>query len=194
MTISMAGANSSSLAVALSVNALNPDRPAAYWFDGKTEQTSGTLADMLATDISGYTNPILKLNKPVGIDLTFSGKNFTLDLNGNTAQSITVSSGNVTVAYSKYGGSASSLIADGGKVILNGGEFGTLTIGASGEVEQNGATVTGSATNNGVLTTNEGVFMAGLTSSKTLTVNNGVFNGTTAITISGIQHSVRAVH
>ena len=186
MTIRMAGTkNPSSLAVALSVNALNPDRPAAYWFDGKTEQTSGTLADMLATDISGYTNPILKLNKPVGIDLTFSGKNFTLDLNGNTAQSITVSSGNVTVAYSKYGGSVSSLIANGGKVILNGGEFGTLTIGASGEVEQNGATVTGSATNNGVLTTNEGVFMAGLTSSKTLTVNNGVFNGTTAITISG---------
>lgn len=185
MTISMAGANPSSLAVALSVNALNPNRPAAYWFDGKTEVTSGTLDEMLATDISGYTNPILKLNKPVGIDLTFSGKNFTLDLNGNTAQSITVSSGNVTVAYSKYGGSASSLIANGGKVILNGGEFGTLTIGANGEVEQNGATVTGSATNNGVLTTNEGVFMAGLTSSKTLTVNNGVFNGTTAITISG---------
>lgn len=185
MTISMAGANSSSLAVALSVNALNPNRPAAYWFDGKNEEASGTLDEMLATNISGYTNPILKLNKPVGIDLTFSGKNFTLDLNGNTAQSITVSSGNVTVAYSKYGGSASSLIANGGKVILNGGEFGTLTIGANGEVEQNGATVTGSATNNGVLTTNEGVFMAGLTSSKTLTVNNGVFNGTTAITISG---------
>ena len=185
MTISMAGANPSSLAVALSVNALNPDRPAAYWFDGKTEVASGTLDEMLATDISSYTNPILKLNKPVGIDLTFSGKNFTLDLNGNTAQSITVSSGNVTVAYSKYGGSASSLIVNGGKVTLNGGEFGTLTIGASGEVEQNGATITGSATNNGVLTTNEGVFMAGLTSSKTLTVNNGVFSGTTAITVSG---------
>ena len=185
MTIRMAGANPSSLAAALSVNALNPDRPAAYWFDGKTEQTSGTLAEMLATDISGYTNPILKLNKPVDNDLTFSGKNFTLDLNGNTAQSITVSSGNVMVAYSKYGGSASSLIADGGKVILNGGELGTLTIGPSGEVEQNGATITGSAINNGILTVNEGIFQTGLTSSKTLTVNNGVFNGTTAITISG---------
>ena len=63
--------------------------------------------------------------------------------------------------------------------------MGTLTIGPSGEVEQNGATITGSAINNGILTVNEGIFQTGLTSSKTLTVNNGVFNGTTAITISG---------
>ncbi len=185
ITVKMAGSNPSSLTIPLSVNALDPDRPEAFWFDGKEEKANGDLSVLLSTDISTYANPILKLNKPVTTDLVFLNKNFTLDMNGNDMQKITVSSGNVTIAYSKYGGSATSLTVNGGKVILNGGMFGSLIIGANGEVEQNGATVTGSATNNGVLTTNEGVFMAGLTSSKTLTVNNGVFNGTTAITISG---------
>ena len=185
MTISMAGDNPSSLNVNLSVIALDPSRPEAYWFDGKTEQTSGNLSDMLAVDISGYSNPILKLNKPVATNLTFSGKDFTLDLNGNTTQAITVSSGNVTIAYSSFGGTATSLTVNGGKAILNGGTFGSLTIGASGTVEQNGATITGTATNNGILTTTDGIFQSGLTSAKTLTLNGGTFNGETAVIISG---------
>jgi hypothetical protein len=185
MTISMAGDNPSMLNVSLSVNVLNPSRPEAYWFDGKTEQTSGNLSDMLAVDISGYSNPILKLNKPVATNLTFSGKDFTLDLNGNTTQAIIVSGGNVTVAYSSFGGTATSLTVNGGKAILNGGTFGSLTIEASGTVEQNGATITGTATNNGILTTIDGIFQSGLTSAKTLTMNGGTFNGETAVIISG---------
>lgn len=185
MTISMAGDNPSVLNVNLSVVALDPSRPEAYWFDGKTEQTSGYLSDMLGVDISGYSNPILKLNKPVAADLTFSEKDFTLDLNGNTTQAITVSSGNVTIAYSSFGGTATSLTVNGGKAILNGGTFGSLTIDASGTVEQNGATITGTATNNGILTTTDGIFQSGLTSTNTLTMNGGTFNGETAVIISG---------
>ncbi len=187
MTISMAGVSPSSLNVNLSVDALNPARPEAFLLEGKDDEDpeSGTLAEILAMDISAYANPILKLNKPVSTDLTFSGKNFTLDLNGNTVQAITVSSGNVAVSYSDFGGSAASLSVNGGKAVLNGGTFGTLTIGASGEVEQNGATINGLATNNGTLTANEGVFNGGLVSSKTLVVNNGSFKGETAITVSG---------
>ena len=99
------------LNVNLSVEVLDPSRPEAFLLDGKDDDSplSGTLAAMLAEDISGYTNPILKLNKPVAVDLTFSDKKFTLDLNGNEAQAITVSSGNVTIAYSKLGGSATLL-------------------------------------------------------------------------------------
>ena len=185
MTISMAGENPSTLNVNMSVNALDPDRAEAFWFDGETEKTSGDLADMLAVDISGYAKPILKLNKPVATDLTFSGKNFTLDLNGNTAQAITISSGNVTIAYSQYGGSATSLIVNGGKAILNGGTFSSLTIGASGTVEQNGATITGEANNSGSLTTTEGTINGGLTSSKTLVLNGGTFKGETAVIVLG---------
>ena len=185
MTISMAGESASTLNVNLSVNALDPGRAEAFWFDGETEKTSGNLSDMLATDISGYTKPILKLNKPVAIDLTFSGKYFTLDLNGNTTHAITVSSGNVTIAYSKYGGEASSLTVNGGKAILNGGTFGSLAISASGTVEQNGATITGAANNAGSLTTTEGTINGGLTSSKTLVINGGTFKGTTAVIVSG---------
>ena len=189
MTISMAGASpsTSTLNVNMSVDALDPARPEAFLLEGKDDASplSGTLAEILATDISGYTNPIVKLNKPVTIDLTFSGKDFTLDLNGNTAQAITVSGGNVTIAYSKYGGSATSLTVNGGKVVLNGGTFGSLTIGASGTVEQNGATITGAANNSGSLTTTEGTINGGLTSSKTLVLNGGTFKGATAVTVSG---------
>ena len=185
MTISMAGDDPSTLNVNLSVNALNPSRPEAYWFDGNTEKTSGTLAAMLAVDISGYAKPVLKLNKTVATNLTFSDKDFTLDLNGNTVQAITVSSGNVTFAFSSFGGSATSLTVNGGKAILNGGTFGSLTVGASGTVEQNGATISGAATNAGSLTTIQGTFNGGLTTSNTLVMNGGTFKGETAVTVSG---------
>ena len=105
--------------------------------------------------------------------------------NGYRITTLNVTNGTVTMVYDKYEGGADAVSVTGGKLILNGGKFGTLTIGANGEVEQNGAAFTAAVTNNGVLTTNEGVFNAGLTSSKTLTVNNGTFKGETAVTISG---------
>lgn len=187
MTISMAGDEPSVLNVNLSVEALDPDRPEALLLDGKDDESpvSGDLSDLLNADISTYSNPIIKLNKPVATNLPFSGKDFTLDLNGNEAQKITVSSGNVTFAYSRFGGTATSLTVNGGKAILNGGTFGSLTIGENGTVEQNGATITGAATNNGTLTTTAGTINGGLTSSKTLTLNGGIFNGETAVTVSG---------
>ena len=185
LTIGMQGAAASVLNISLSVNALNPARPEATWFDGKTEKDFGDLTDMLDVDITSYTNPILRLNRPVLDDLTFSEKDFTLDLNGNSTQAITISSGNVTIAYSKYGGDAISLTVNGGKAILNGGTFGSLTIANGATVEQNGATITGATTNAGTLTTTDGVFQSGLTSTNSLVLNGGEFRGTTAITISG---------
>ena len=108
----------------------------------------------------------------------------TIFTNGYSISSLEVTAGTVTFVYDKYNGGATAVSVTGGKLVLNGGEFRTLNIGTDGEVEQNGATFTGVATNNGILTTNEGLFNAGLTSSKTLTVNNGTFKGETAITIS----------
>lgn len=184
MTIQMAGESPSTLNVSVSVDALDPSRPEAYWFDGKTEKVSGDLSDMLEVNISSYTNPILRINKPVNDDLTFSGKNFTLDLNGNDAGKITVSSGNVTIAYSKFGGEAKTLTANGGKLILNGGWFDKLIIGANGDVEQNGAVI-GDVTNHGKLVTTMGTVENSLESNGTLTLNGGAFYGETAIIISG---------
>ena len=194
MTISMAGANHpSALNVNLSVEVLDPSRPEAFLLEGKDDVAplSGTLAQMLAVDISGYTNPILKLNKPVTIDLTFAGKDFTLDLNGNEAQAITVSSGNVTIAYSKLGGSATTLTVNGGKAILNGGTFNSVTVGASGTLEQNGATITGSGIgilNNGIALITEGTTAGtttGVKSTGTLTVKGGTLTGSYALYVAG---------
>ena len=185
MTISMAGASPSTLNVNLSVNALDPNRPEALWFDGETEMTSGNLSAMLSVDISSYAKPILKLNKQHTDAIALPSKDFTFDLNGNEAGDITIAGGNVTIAYSQYGGSATSLTVSSGKAILNGGTFGSLTIDANGTVEQNGATITGAATNAGSLTTTEGKILGGLTSSKTLALNGGTFKGETAVTVSG---------
>lgn len=185
MTISMAGASPSTLNVNLSVNALDPDRAEAFWFDGETEMTSGDLSDMLEVNISGYAKPILKLNKQHAAAIALPSKDFTFDLNGNEAGDITIAGGNVTIAYSSFGGEAGALTVNGGKAILNGGTFSSLTIGASGTVEQNGATITGAASNAGSLTTTEGTINGGLTSSKTLVMNGGAFKGATAVTVSG---------
>ena len=157
----------------------------AVLYDGKTQMKSGTVAEMLAENTSAYANPIIKLSGDYS-DAVSINKNITFDLNGyKLSNTLTISGGNVTIAYSAFGGSANALNVTGGKAILNGGTFGTLTIGANATVEQNGATITDAATNNGTLTTTNGEFQAGLTSTKTLIVNGGTFNGATAIQVTG---------
>lgn len=199
MTISMAGANPSALNVNLSVEVLDPSRPEAFLLDGKddADPLSGTLAAMLAEDISGYTNPILKLNKPVAVDLTFSDKKFTLDLNGNTAQAITISSDTVTIAYSKLGGSATLLTVNGGKAILNGGSFSSVTVAAGATLEQNGASISGSSigiSNSGTTIITEGTTngtTAGVKSTGTLTVKGGTLTGAFALWVAGGSADVK---
>lgn len=148
----------------------------------KIQQESGALTEVLGHAEAG---DIVKLNgnynKAVSIN-----KTITFDLNGyELSNTLTVAGGNVIIAYSPYGGSASALSVTGGKAILNGGTFGSLIIGASGAVEQNGATITGAATNSGSLTTTDGAFQSGLTSSGALTVNGGTFEGEIAIHVTG---------
>ena len=163
----------------------------AVLYDGKTQMKSGTVAEMLAENTSAYANPIIKLSGDYS-DAVAINKNITFDLNGyKLSNTLTVSGGNVTIAYSAFGGSANALNVTGGKAILNGGTFGTLTIGANATVEQNGATITDAATNNGTLTTTNGEFQAGLTSTKTLIVNGGTFNGATAIQVTGGTASIK---
>ena len=148
----------------------------------KVQQEAGNLTDLLA---NAAADDIIKLNGNYSSAVSIN-KNITFDLNGYTlSNTLTVSGGNVTIAYSAFGGSANALNVTGGKAILNGGSFSSLTIGASGTVEQNGATFTGAATNNGSLTTTDGKFQGGLTSSKTLVVNGGIFNGDIAINVTG---------
>lgn len=147
----------------------------------KVQQEAGDLHDLLTNASAG---DIIKLNGNYESAVNLN-KNITFDLNGFTLNNtLTVSGGNVTIAYSPYGGSATSLSVTGGKAVLNGGTFGSMTIGASGTVEQNGATFTGTATNNGSLTTTDGKFQSSLESSKTLVVNGGTFTGATAINVT----------
>ena len=156
----------------------------ATLYDGKTPTaTTGSLVDMI--DAANNTDKIVVLNKNVETATTINAK-VTVNFNGyNIKNTLIVSGGELTVAYSKYGGGANALSVTGGKVILNGGEFDALTVGASGSVEQNAATFSGASTNGGVLITTEGRFEAGLSSNGTLTIDGGLFEGATAITVSG---------
>lgn len=184
VTVKTAGENPSVLQIPLSVTILDENRPEAILYDGKIEQKRGDLKDLLSENVSTYTNPILQLHRENG-DLNLDGKNLTLDLNGNNVENINITSGNVTIAYSKFGGTAQAVRVNGGKLIFNGGEFTSLHIAKDAAVEQNGATVTGSVTNAGTLTTTEGQMNGGLLSSGTLTINGGSFAGDNAITING---------
>lgn len=183
ITVRMQGENPSTLNIPLSVNALDPNRPNAFLLNDKDTVERGYLKDLMG-HVENYAKPRLILNKDTG-DLALPNKTFTFDLNGNEAGAITIAGGGVTIAYSKFGGSAASLTVNDGKAILNGGTFGSLTIGTNGTLEQNGATVTGTATNSGTLTTTEGVFEEGLSSTGTLILNGGTFKGNPALTISG---------
>lgn len=147
----------------------------------KVKQDEGPLNTLLNNAVA---EDIIKLNGNYTDEVTI-GKDITFDLNGFTlSNTLKVSGGNVTIAYSPYGGSANALSVTGGKAVLIGGTFGSMNI-TGGEVEQNGATITGTATNNGTLTTTDGVFRSGLTSSGTLTINGGEFEGDVAVDITG---------
>lgn len=155
----------------------------ATLYDGKTPTaTSGTLEAMIAA--ANGTDKIVVLNKNYESNLSVNA-NVTLNFNGYTVQDLTVAGGEVTIAYDKYGSNGEAVFVTGGKLILNGGEFSSLQISNGATVEQNGATITGAATNNGTLVAAEGRSEGGLTSAGTLTVNGGAFEGTTAVTVSG---------
>lgn len=161
----------------------------AVLYDGKTQQASGTVAEMLAVNTSSYTNPILKLSGDYNQELAIS-KNLTIDLNGFTlSNTLKVTTGNVTLAHSVYGGTITATTAlnvTGGKLTLSGGTInGAVT--NTGTLELNGAAITGNVTNNGTMTTTDGSIIGQLASSATLTLNGGTFtnNSGVAINITG---------
>lgn len=149
----------------------------------KVLQESGDLSTLLTNAVAG---DIIKLNGDYSSAVEIN-KDITFDLNGYAlSNTLTVSGGNVTLAYSPYGGSANALTVTGGKAVLNGGTTGLLTISSGAIVEQNGATISG-INNNGTLTTTDGIVNGSVTSSGTLTINGGTFTNTSgvAVTVTG---------
>ena len=172
----------------LSARTTGGEEEAIRYNKSKVQQETGNLATLLS---NAAADDIIKLNNDYSGSVSID-KNITFDLNGYTLSNIlTIGGGTVTLAYSPYGGSANALNVTGGKAILNGGTFGSLTIADGATVEQNGATITGTATNNGILITMDGIFQSGLTSTKTLTVNGGTFNGAIAINVTGGSATVK---
>ncbi len=168
--------------VYLSARTTGGEGQAVRYDKNGNEMGRGNLTDMIA---AAAATDVVKLNADYASPVTIN-KNITFNLNGYTlSNTLTVSGGNVTIAYSAFGGSADALNVTGGKAILNGGLFGSLSVVDGATVEQNGATITGAATNEGTLTTTDGVFQSGLTSTKTLIANGGTFSGATAIQVTG---------
>lgn len=170
----------------------------------KVLQESGSLATLLTNAAAG---DIIKLNADYSEYINID-KDITFDLNGYTlSNTLTVGGGNVTLAYSPYGGSANALTITGGKAVLNGGTVGILTVSSGAEAELNGATINGPINSNGTLTTTDGVVNGPLSSVGTLTLNGGTFtnasgvavtvNGGTATiqrgTINGLTYGVEAI-
>lgn len=161
----------------------------AVLFDGNTQMATGTVAEMLAVNTSAYANPIIKLSGDYS-DAVAINKDITFDLNGYTlSNTLTVSGGDVTLAYSPFGGTISSNVSvTDGKLILTGGAItGNVNVSAGATLEQNGAAITGDVTNAGTLTTTDGSITGQLASSGALTLNGGTFtnNSGAAIAITG---------
>ena len=152
----------------------------------KVQQETGDLTDLLS---HAATDDIIKLNGDYS-DAVSINKSITFDLNGYTlSNTLTVSGGNVTMAYSPFGGTISNNVSvTGGKLILTGGAItGNVNISAGATLEQNGAAITGAVTNAGTMTTTDGSIIGQLASSGTLTLNGGTFtnNSGVAVRITG---------
>lgn len=178
-----------SVDIPLTVRKVEATPGTAALYDGKTQKASGTVAEMLAVNTSAYEKPVLKLLGDCSEAITIA-KNLTLDLNGFALNNnLTVSGGDVTIAYSPFGGTISSNVSvTGGKLILTGGTItGNVNVSAGAILEQNGAAITGDVTNAGTLTTTDGSITGQLTSSGALTLNGGTFtnNSGAAIAITG---------
>ena len=157
----------------------------ATLYDGKTPtSTSGTLTAMIAA--ANNTDKIVVLNRNYNVALNVNAK-VAINLNGYIIDNtLTVSGGELTLAYSKYGsGVTGNVNVNAGKLILNGTDFSApVTVNSGATLEQNGATMGKLVTNNGTLIINDGEFQAGITSSGTLTMNGGTIKGATALTIT----------
>ena len=152
----------------------------------KVQQEAGNLTDLLA---NAAADDIIKLNGNYS-DAVAINKNITFDLNGYTlSNTLTISGGNVTIAYSPFGGTISNNVnVTGGKLILTGGAItGNVNVSAGAALEQNGAAITGTVTNAGTMTTTDGSIIGQLASSGTLTLNGGTFtnNSGVAVNITG---------
>lgn len=174
LTIRMAHVNpskASTLNIPLSVDVRPAAEAEATLYDGKTPtETSGTLEAMISA--ANNTDKIVVLNQDYSSALDVDA-NVTIDLNGyDITNTLTVSGGDVSIAYSKFGGQVSSVVVASGKLTLNGG-----TIEASGEsnvvavtvmpgatLVQNGAKITAEASQKGAV----GIYNLG-----TVTINEG---------------------
>ena len=158
----------------------------------KVQQEAGNLTDLLS---HAAADDIIKLNGNYSSAVTIN-KNITFDLNGYTLSgALTVSGGNVTLAYSPFGGAISNNISvTGGKLTLIGGTItGNVNVSAGATLEQNGAAITGTVTNAGTMTTTDGSITGQLASSGTLTLNGGTFtnNNGVAVNITGGKADIK---
>ena len=182
------------MSVYLSARTVVAGAQAIRYNASKVQQETGNLTDLLSHAVA---DDIIKLNGNYSGAVSIN-KNITLDLNGYTlSNTLTVSGGNVTLAYSPYGGTISDDVAmTGGKLALNGGEIsGGVTVNAGATLEQNGAIISGNVNNNGTLTTTDGKCLGYVYSAGTLNVNGGYFKNEMdfdqpAITVTGGTASI----
>ncbi len=149
----------------------------------KVQQEAGDLATLLS---NAAADDIIKLNGNYSDAVTIN-KNITFDLNGYTlSNTLTVSGGNVTLAYSPFGGTISNNVSvTGGKLILTGGAItGNVNVSEGATLEQNGAAITGDVTNAGTMTTTDGSITGQLASSGTLTLNGGTFTNNSGVAVN----------
>lgn len=176
-------------------------------YNGKTLIDDYDFSDLAGLNLSGYANPIVKLNSGYNNAITIN-KSLTLDLNGYNLQvlsgtAITVDGGaTLTLAFSPYGGQIqgiqqqSILVKSGSKAILKGGTIVNNNIGvkveAHAELELNGATVAGNTTaaidNAGTVTTFDGEVIGLVKTSGTFEANGGSFRNVDE-SLAGMNHS-----
>lgn len=176
----------SQMEVTLSARTSSSSNVEAFLYNGQTKiGEGGTVTALLATDVSAYKNPIIRLNKNYEGTIT-TAKKISFDLNGYTLGGLTINNGaDASLAYSSFGGSVTGAVnVTGGKLTLNGGTItNNVAVSAGAELVQNGAVIVGNVSNAGTFITKDGSITGAVTSNGSLLVDGGTFTNNSGISI-----------
>lgn len=156
----------------------------------KVQYAENGSGDLLTLMNAAGEGDIIRLNGDYYASAVSITKNITFDLNGYTLDNtLTTSGSDVVLAYSPYGGTITGTVTVySGKLTMNGGTInGAVSVKSGTELVQNGATINGAVTNNGTMTTTDGIHNSTLTSKGILVVNGGSFTPATGAAIDVIS-------
>lgn len=198
-TVTVASKGGSSVNIPLTMRSVAADRTDATVTIGTTKTDTDWATALSMVNAATGTPVVLTLNKNITSSGTTLSKAMTLDLNGYTLSGNLTTTNNILVKYNKYGGNiAGNVSVNNGTLTLEGGTMQAVSVAGGASLIENGATITGTLTNNGITTILDGV-ISGTTygidqKAGSLTINGGTIQATNGIYVEAGTTAINKGH